>query len=349
MRLGPSKSARHSKTQHIIAAFVPALIVVLSITGFVWAQQRVTVVVDGSSRVIETQASEVGDALAQAGIVVGEDDLVSPAEDTPVTGGMTIVVRHATPVNLQFGEQKVPVDVVGETVADALVASGIDPSLNDSVKPSLETPLTRNMTIEVPDAFVRVLREEAQILPGTQRVKDGRLARGRTRTVDAGKPGRLLRVYRVTVTRGVETSPVLTAEHVISNPVPKVIAVGTAPVAVAASDASRSSNPGAGKARAIPKAPRAGRRFRVVATGYSAAQPGLDDWTATGAKARRGVIAVDPRVIALGTRVYVPGYGYAIAADTGGAVRGARIDLCFDTVAEAINWGRRNVTIIILD
>jgi 3D (Asp-Asp-Asp) domain-containing protein len=52
-------------------------------------------------------------------------------------------------------------------------------------------------------------------------------------------------------------------------------------------------------------------------------------------------------VIPLGTRLYVPGYGYAIAADTGGGVRGNHIDLCFDTLAEARAWGRRSVTAII--
>ncbi|MDO8986964.1 MAG: 3D domain-containing protein, partial [Coriobacteriia bacterium] len=50
----------------------------------------------------------------------------------------------------------------------------------------------------------------------------------------------------------------------------------------------------------------------------------------------------------LGTKVYVPGYGYAIAADTGGAINGNKIDVCFDTGAEAIKWGRRTVTITIL-
>jgi 3D (Asp-Asp-Asp) domain-containing protein len=61
------------------------------------------------------------------------------------------------------------------------------------------------------------------------------------------------------------------------------------------------------------------------------------------------VIAVDPRVIPLGTHVYVPGYGYAVAADTGGAIKGRRIDLCFETVGQCDRWGRRDVTIIVLD
>ena len=69
--------------------------------------------------------------------------------------------------------------------------------------------------------------------------------------------------------------------------------------------------------------------------------------TATGRQARYGVIAVDPRVIGLGTRVYVEGYGSAIAADIGGAIKGDKIDLCFNSHKEALKWGRRKVKIMI--
>ena len=89
--------------------------------------------------------------------------------------------------------------------------------------------------------------------------------------------------------------------------------------------------------------------MRCETTAYAPGSGGADHRCATGALATRGVIAVDPHVIPLGTHVYVPGYGYAIAADTGGAIEGNRIDLCYDTYDEAIRWGRRPVTIIILD
>jgi 3D (Asp-Asp-Asp) domain-containing protein len=84
----------------------------------------------------------------------------------------------------------------------------------------------------------------------------------------------------------------------------------------------------------------AGRTLTVVATGY--ALPGR---TATGLPVGPGVVAVDPAVIPLGTRMTVPGYGDGIAADVGGSIRGNRIDLWFPTVAEALRWGRRTVTI----
>jgi 3D (Asp-Asp-Asp) domain-containing protein len=83
-----------------------------------------------------------------------------------------------------------------------------------------------------------------------------------------------------------------------------------------------------------------GGTMTVVATGYS-----MSGRTATGAPTGWGVVAVDPGVIPLGTRMTIPGYGSGVAADTGSAIQGATIDLWFSTVAQARAWGRRTVTI----
>lgn len=91
------------------------------------------------------------------------------------------------------------------------------------------------------------------------------------------------------------------------------------------------------------------RHMTMEATAYIPSDGGGSGITATGMVAQHGVIAVDPQVIPLGTRVFIPGYGVAIAADTGGAIRGNRIDLCMETYREAINFGRGDVEVYILD
>lgn len=98
-------------------------------------------------------------------------------------------------------------------------------------------------------------------------------------------------------------------------------------------------------------APTTGRTLVVSATGYSTNEAGLSTHTATGIDLRKNpmVIAVDPRVIPLGTMIEVPGYGVAIAGDTGGAIKGNKIDVHFPTVGQANNWGRKTVTIKILN
>lgn len=94
-----------------------------------------------------------------------------------------------------------------------------------------------------------------------------------------------------------------------------------------------------------------GRTITVSATGYSTKQAGLSTHTATGIDLRVNprVIAVDPRVIPLGSMVEIPGFGIYIAGDTGGAIKGNKIDIHFSTVAQAYNWGRRSITIKILN
>ena len=92
-----------------------------------------------------------------------------------------------------------------------------------------------------------------------------------------------------------------------------------------------------------------GRALYVSATGYSAHDPGNGNRTATGTLVRRGVIAVDPSVIPLGTRVFIPGYGEAVAEDIGGGIHGQRIDVAFDTHAEALMFGRQDLEIFIME
>lgn len=102
--------------------------------------------------------------------------------------------------------------------------------------------------------------------------------------------------------------------------------------------AAPASDPAAAPSTA--PAPTGGRTLTVSSTGYS-----LPGHTATGLPVGWGVVAVDPNVIPLGTKLTVPGYGEGIAADTGSAVRGNDIDLWFPTLAQARAWGRRTVTI----
>ena len=99
----------------------------------------------------------------------------------------------------------------------------------------------------------------------------------------------------------------------------------------------------------IEDTPTLGRSVYVEATAYSPFDPGVGTYTARGNVVRRGIIAVDPRFIPLGTRVYIPGYGEAIADDTGGAIIGNRIDIAFDTYSEAMRFGRQHIEIYILD
>ena len=90
-------------------------------------------------------------------------------------------------------------------------------------------------------------------------------------------------------------------------------------------------------------------QFTAHATAYSPEQTNLSQFTATGIRFVTGIVAVDPTVIPLGTYIYVPDFGVFLAADTGSAIRGNRIDISFDTVREALQFGRREVPVYVLE
>ncbi len=121
------------------------------------------------------------------------------------------------------------------------------------------------------------------------------------------------------------------------------VAAPTTPASSGAPEAAPAETPAAAPTPPPSAAPSSGgRTMTVSAVGYS-----LPGTTASGLPVGHGIMAVDPSVIPMGTRVYVPGYGDAVAADTGSGVRGAMIDLWFPTTADALRWGRKTVVITI--
>jgi 3D (Asp-Asp-Asp) domain-containing protein len=312
----------------------------------VWAQKQVTIVVDGKTLHVASQAPDVAGLLSEAGVSAGAADLVFPSKGTKVTAGMSVVVRHAVPVTVVLGSSQNRIDVVGKTVADALVAAGVDPAAASGVRPSLDAPLKRGMRISVPDCFSRVTAENATVPFTTETRPNGMLPKGIRRVIRPGRAGASIRVFRTVVVGGVEGAPTLAAEKIVKPAVAEIVSVGTGDgstahqleVARMPAKLLRASN--------VPS----GRRMRVVATAYSAEEPGASPWAASGwGRCEKGVVAVDPNLIPLGTHLYIPGYGYAIAADTGGLIKGHHIDLCFDSMGELRAWGKRYVTIILLD
>ena len=86
----------------------------------------------------------------------------------------------------------------------------------------------------------------------------------------------------------------------------------------------------------------------MEATAYQPTDGGGDGITATGIPAQWGIVAVDPDIIPLGTRLYIPGYGEALAADTGGAIEGHKIDLCMENYDDCMQFGRRDIVVHVL-
>lgn len=329
MRL-PAGPARFLKTQYSIAALIAATLGLAFVTGFVWAQRSVTLVVDGMSRTVTTDSADVASALAEAGVSVSPGDLVSPVLSSTLQDGAVVIVRHVVPVTLVHNGQRLSLKVIGRSVADALVMAGLDPTGGTRAEPTVDTPLSPGMIITASDVFIRVSEEEVTLPYETVVQGDPSLSSGKRVVVTKGAEGSALRVWQVLVTGGSEGERTLRTEKVIVAPVAQVVRIGTKSAFRQVVSASR----GARGVR-VYAPPVTGRTILVEATAYTPFACGLDaDWIAW--RRRKfdipqgwGVVAVDRRVIPLGTRMFVEGYGYAVAADTGSAIKGNKIDVCY--------------------
>jgi 3D (Asp-Asp-Asp) domain-containing protein len=233
------------------------------------------------------------------------------------------------PVTILHDRTETCLRVQAGTVADALRTAGIAVDPDDIVAPDAATPITGSTTVCVVRVTRTILREEVVLTAPRTMVPSVRLRPGRAVVIERGRDGKVVREFEVTCYDGVERSRKLLTEALVTSPRSHVIAVSARTLA---------SRHGAAR-----------RTLTMVATAYSAEQGGIKNSTSIGLRTGQGAVAVDPSIIPLGTRLYIDGYGLAIAADTGGAIKGRRIDLGFDTLREARRFGRRKVTVYILD
>jgi resuscitation-promoting factor RpfB len=176
------------------------------------------------------------------------------------------------------------------------------------------------------------------IAPQTIHRLDFALAPGASKVIAHGAAGERELVVRYSQRDGGPVRRSILSSTVIQTPRPRIVAegIGRSPLS-------------SFEARGVLRMSYIARSaLLMVATAYTADCAGCGGMTAFG-RAGRGIVAVDPRVIPIGTRLFIPGYGFAVAGDTGGDIRGHRIDLGFDSDREAMLFGRRDVTVYRLD
>ena len=277
---------------------------------------------------------DAGDASAVTSHVAG-----APEPAAPGTGGKQVVDRSAQLVAIWVGAHKRVVGSSARTVRELLAEQRIVLRPSDQVSPGLDAGLVANEAIRVTRIAVSIVRERRSIAAPVREQADATLAAGTTRTLDPGAAG--LRETTLRLVRRGDARPerIVLASRIIRAPRPRVIAKGIAEYSSLARVAER------GFASAFRFA---GSALHMIATAYTAGCYGCSGITATGVRAGYGVIAVDPRVIPLGTKLFIPGYGRAVAGDTGGSIVGHRVDLGMDTISDAMRFGRRSVTVYIL-
>ncbi|HLI97663.1 MAG TPA: ubiquitin-like domain-containing protein [Candidatus Baltobacteraceae bacterium] len=285
-----------------------------------------------------TSAQTVGEFLKERGIVPGPRDYVHPAAQAPLTDNLLIEYSPAVPVRLITASGTKTIVTTADDVGALLEEQGIQLGKHDIVRPSLADPIVAYGTVRISRVVKWVATEKRRVAERTIHEIDFSLSPGAVKIIRHGEPGVALTMVDYTQTDGILNKHVV-GTRVLRKPKTRVVAEGVG-TAGAVADFARY---GLEKTAYI-----ASGALNMVATAYTAGCAGCSGYTASGYRAGHGIVAVDPGVIPLGTRLYIPGYGFAIAGDTGGAIRGNRIDLGFDSIGDAVQFGRRPVKVYTL-
>ena len=316
---------------------------------------------NGSEFTVKTICRTVGDFIGKHGIVLGEFDEVSPPSGASLGKHQAISVARAFPLNINTADGTISVQTVSRTVSAVLAQNGIILGEADIVNPSLDSVVNKETTITVTRVTNDMVAETVEIPYETVSTPNSTLARGRKNVITEGIAGEKEIMYNVTYHDGVEQSREVAGERIVREPVNRVEEYGTQYYQVA----SRGGR--VVRDTATLDAPSEQLDYSNVltcsATAYDLSyescgkNPGDPYYgiAASGMVISRGVVAVDPRVIPMGSKLYIesldsyPDYGFAVAGDKGGAIKGNKVDLFMESRSEALNFGRRSVRVYILN
>lgn len=324
LRLRPIKP-----NKKLIFGSIVLVLILAGLTGYLWAVKTVTIIDADSQVELRTRASTVEELLQKQGIKYEAEDIIRPTLSTPLAENMTITIARAVDVRVEVDGRSLTVSLAEPTVAKVLALANIALTPLDQVKHNLDITAAKGKILQISRIEEKKIEQTASLEIPIKREPDQSLARGQTKVVQPGAKGLVKEIILVTYTDGKETKREVVAREVLKEPKPKIISYGTKEAKVVQASRELSSR----------------KALAMEATAYTH----TGNKTATGINPHVGVIAVDPKLIPLGTELYVEGYGYGEALDTGGSIKGNRIDLFFETRSESIKWGRRNVKVYILD
>lgn len=306
---------------------------------------------DEKGTVYFTFDGTVAEAITVARVEVGENDLINYSADQQVTDGMIISVAYAFPVAVSYHGEHKNLEMAVGTVADALDLAGVTVGENDVVSHDLSEVVSSGMVIFVDEVIYKEKTVTEEIPFNTTTKKSSSYYKGTSKITTKGVNGEKQVTYKEKYVNGVLIDSVVESETVTKEPVTQVTSVGTKKKTAIKANGQPISTLGSVEldANGIPK------NYTRTVSGSSTAYYG-GTTTASGRPTKVGHVAVDPNVIPYGTRLYIVAdgmvYGYAIAADTGGFVNHSTntvVDVYFETYDDCVQWGRRDVTIYVLD
>ncbi len=321
-----------SRKNSLIFALIMVILVIAGIFVYNINHKTITITVDGETREVSTFVGKVGDLLAEEGIVYASHDQLSVDPVDSLRENMNITLIRAMPVHITADGKTEKVFTHQETVEQLLAETGIELNLLDKVQPGLQANVQSESEIVITRVTEEIVEVIEKIKYGTVRKADTSMKRGDEKTVQTGQEGEAKHSFIVTYENGIEVKREPIGTEMLKTKLDSVIAYGT-----------------------IEMVSRGGFEFvprktldNVVLTAYSAGvehtgkKPGDKGYgmTRSGTTVTDGrTIAVDPKVIPLGWWVWIEGYGLRKAEDTGGAVKGNKIDIYFSDNETAHDFG----------
>ena len=332
-------------------ALVLTLILVLAMTALLsqTALAKTYVITDGDRVVTYTTfATDPQEVLGQAGVTLSEEDTFTTQA---VEGTAEITVCRARKITVQYHGQTTQTTSFGETAGELLHRLNLDVSGEDVVSHGLDEETYDGMTLRIDRVETLYQTYTATIPHEVTRCSDGTLPQGTEEVLVQGEDGELLCTAEVTYINGEEASRRVLAETVTQMPTTEIIGVGAGPVrekseAPVISDGYITLPTGEVLTYT--------HKDTVRATAYTHTDQGCDIVTSTGTVVHWGTVAVDPRYIPYGTRMFIMAsdgsyvYGIATAEDCGGDIKGDRMDLYMPTYEQCMEFGRRRCTIYFL-
>ncbi len=344
-----------SGNKYLFAQVLIIMILVVIITVFGGMEvleeplKEVTINDNGSIITLITKELTVGKVLEKSDINIREQDYIYPNPEERLISEKTneIFVKRATSISVNVDDTKLDILTHKTSIREVFEEKQIEFGESDRLEGAeIDDPVYPGMNLKIVRVKEDLIIEKQPITFTVEKRPNKRLEQGVEKTVREGKEGVREFLYKVVYEDGELKSKELVKEAIASAPVNKLVEYGTvAKYTTARGESFRYKQVIDMRSTAYTAS------FKDTGKNPDHPQFGV---TYTGIKAKRGVIAVDPKVIPLGTRVYIegvgktPDYGYALAADIGGGVKGNMIDLYVDTQQEADGWGIRKVKVYIL-
>jgi uncharacterized protein YabE (DUF348 family) len=336
----------------IIAALFLAIIasVVAGQQVFNYYKKVVVINDNGNLSLVETMKTTVKDVLKQQGIEVSTTDYISvPLENNLLKrNDYYININRAIPIKVTIDGKEETFLTYKNTVQQALESEGITLSVVDKIDGAdMEQKIVRDMSFKVIRVREKVITEETTLAYEVEKQKNTNMVKGEERTIRHGSEGLLEKTFKIITEDGVEVAKNLLNESILASPISQIVEFGTLLT-------HKSARGGLLRYRKVLDMRATAYTSNFADTGKSPGHPQFGI-TYSGKKAKEGIIAVDPRVIPLGTRMYVevaggtPDYGYCIAGDIGSAIKNDLIDLYFDSERTVDQWGCKRVKVYILD